>query len=270
MNIDLGLLQVRRVIFHDVPKRRSHAPDAGGPVLSEVESPITPGMRAYLRDRIVSSIGSSRSFEIQFDPSSTSPVPRHIQLLANDITVDLVNISQEIARHLYGIQTGINPPGLLAVIDCGLDSGNAISVLKIEREEGVRLDQQTVGGKKTYNIQHLHDLILTENTRLFKIALFVQVGDDIQAAACDFQRGYTVGRELADFFLRKFLGCLLAEDPEVQTKRFYEIAMEFFNAQLKGKPLQLAKVYGHLTSELSSEQPRINPKKFAENYLPAA
>jgi len=267
MKSDLGLLVVKSVIFHEVPHRTRK--DAGsGPVLSEVESPITPEIKAYLRDRVSRSLGSSKSFDIQFDLQSSSPVPGLKSYIAKPNPLDFVKISQEMATHLYTIQTGSNPAGLLALVDCEVASAPGVALLKIEKEEGARLQQELFGGKKTFNVLHFRDLILTENTRLFKIASFVRIGEDFDSAASDHQRGYTPHTEVADFFLRKFLGCKLLEDAHVTTKKFYEYAMGFLNANLKDEPVKLVKCINHLVSELSSEQGRIDPRKFAEKYLP--
>jgi hypothetical protein len=268
MKSDLGLLAVKSVIFHEVPHRTRK--DAGsGPVLSEVESPITPEIKAYLRDRVSRSLGSSRSFDIEFDPNSSSPVPALIKAyVAKATATEFVRISQEMAVHLYTIQTGSNPGGLLALVDCDVGSNPSVALLKIEKEEGARLQQDLLGGKKTFNVLHFRDLILTENTRLFKIASFVRTGEDFDSAASDHQRGYTPHTEVADFFLRKFLGCKLLEDAHVATKKFYEYSMDFLNTNLKDDPVKLVKCVNHLVSELSSEQGRIDPRKFAEKYLP--
>ena len=45
MKSDLGLLVVNKVIFHEIP-HRTRKEEGSGPVLSEVESPINPGIKA--------------------------------------------------------------------------------------------------------------------------------------------------------------------------------------------------------------------------------
>jgi hypothetical protein len=140
--------------------------------------------------------------------------------------------------------------------------------MKLEREEGVRLRQQNKGGKKTFDIQHLRDLILTQKTKIFKVALF-QPGDTmeaVEAIASDHQRGYYPKTEVADFFLKKFLGCTLIDDPEVITKRFYEASEGYFNEHISD-PIVRDKYYNHLVSELNSEKSIFSPQTFAQSYL---
>lgn len=272
MKSDLALLNIRKVIIHEVPKRaRDTGP--GGPILSEVESQIDSDLVVYIKKRVISSLKSSQAFDIVFDPTSTSPVPKLVlEHTAEGGKGNFVLASQQMAQHLYNIQTGTNPAGLLTVIDCSINGLEALGILKLEKEEGARIAQGLVGGKRTYDIKVLRDLILTEKTKVFKIGLFVQLGaslDSYDAAASDHQRGLYHRTEVADFFLKRFLGCRLTEEPEVSTKRFFEIAEEFLNEHVDD-PLRRVKYHNHLVSELTSETGAVAPKAFAQKFLVTA
>jgi len=52
-----------------------------------------------------------------------------------------VGHSQPMAQHLHSIQTGVNPGWLLAVIEYRVGTRTAFAILKLEREEGVRIEQ---------------------------------------------------------------------------------------------------------------------------------
>jgi hypothetical protein len=269
MRIELAFLEIRKVIIHEVP-RRMRSTEGGGPTLSEVESELDSELVLYIKKRMIDSLQSGQSFDIIFDPSATSPVPNLVrQYTAPEQRGTLVALSQEMARHLYSIQTGANPSGLLVVIDCTLQNSRGIGILKLEREEGARIAQQVVGGKRTYDIKLLRDLILTEKTKVFKIGLFIRTGDGndaFDAAASDHQRGLFARMEVADFFLRHFLGCKLTEEPEVSTKRFFEVAEEFINTHVDD-PVRRAKYHYHLVSQLTSEAATLSPRTFAAEYL---
>jgi hypothetical protein len=61
-------------------------------------------------------------------------------------------------------------------------------VLKLEREQGARVELAVTSGGRTFSVQHLRDLMLTERTKVFKVGLFVQTGADlasIDGAVCD-------------------------------------------------------------------------------------
>jgi hypothetical protein len=112
--------------------------------------------------------------------------------------------------------------------------------------------------------------VLTERTRVYKLALFVVTpdgGEDYDAAASDNQTGYGSYNEVASFFLSRFLGCKLRKEPEIATKHFYEATESFINEQVED-PVQRTQYYGHVVSEMMSQSPTISTEQFAETYLP--
>jgi len=267
MKLDqLGLLTVKGVIIHEVPQRSSKL-EGQKPTLSEVESPLTVEIRGMLRDRIIQAIASEKhGFDICWDPAATSPVPGLVKSYLTDPgKAAFVPPSQEMANHLYNSQPPISPSGLLIVVACTVDTLAGLAIIKIEKEEGARIIRQdTSTGKKTFDIRHYKDLILTPRTKVFKVALFVGDKDSCEARACDNQRAYTSYTELANFFLQRFLGCRMAEIPSISTKKFYENTALF-----KSDPERYARIYNHLVSELTSEKSSLSPKKFAEHYIPS-
>ena len=269
VHTDLALMDIHKVIIHEVPRHARHT-KGGGPILSEIESPLDADLKLYLRERIVGSLMSSQAFDVVIDPIGTSPVPGLISHhTAAGAVADFVAISQHIARHLYSIQGGANPAGLLAIIDCSVASARGLAILKLEKEKGARINQEDVGGKKTYNIRIVRDLILTEKTKVFKVGIFFRTGeqpDGFDAAASDHQRGLFHRMEVADFFLKQFLGCKLTEEPEISTKRFFEVTEQFINEQVEDA-VRRARYHNHLVSVLTSEQPTVSPRRFAEDFL---
>lgn len=262
----LSTLKVVRVIIHDVPYHAKR--DASSvPVLSEVESPLTGDLPLFFAERIKATVAGPSAFAVIVTPRSSSPVPKLIAALLKG-TPNFVRDSQEIARHLHAIQTGVNPGGLLAVIECVLSNqARAIAILKLEREEGVRLRQSKLGGKATFDLGHIRDLIFTEKTKLFKAGLFVRdPNGEIEAKVSDQQRGYLPRIEVASFFLGEFLGCQLREDPTVSTKHFFEATEEFLNTVI-ADPLDRANYHMHLISEITSQRSSLNPRDFANTYL---
>jgi hypothetical protein len=271
MKTDPGLLSVKRVIIHEVPQHSSKT-EGQKPTLSDIESPLTTEIRGMLRVRIIEAVGSEkRGFDIDWDPASTSPIPGLVKsYLADPSKTDFVLMSQQMANHLYSSQPPISPAGLVIVVECTLDPLFAIVIIKIEKEEGARIIRQDVsGGKKTFDIRHYKDLILTPRTKVFKLALFVGDKDNGEARACDNQRAYTSYKELADFFLQRFLGCRMAEIPSVSTKKFYENTSQFLSAHFRSDSEKYAQLYNHLVSELTSQKTSLSPKKFAEHFIPA-
>ncbi|MGD9116489.1 MAG: nucleoid-associated protein [Dehalococcoidia bacterium] len=267
MRIDLGRLHVEKVIVHDVPPR----PVGGGgepPVLSEIESPLTPELRNYFREKIIGTLDTA-AFDVIFDPDSLSPVPPLVLDNLGIQTADFVSMSRDVASHLYRMQTGVNPAGLLCVVQAEVVQQRAIAIIKLEREAGVRLQQEQLQGKSTFRLEHIRDLMLTEKTRVFKVGLFVQTGvtlESIEGAVSDNQRGYYPTTEVADFFLRKFLGCNLREAPEVTTKRLFHATEGFIHEEI-AEPEAKARYEIALLAELGSQAGTFDPRSFARAHL---
>jgi 37-kD nucleoid-associated bacterial protein len=271
MQSDLGLLKINNVILHDVPRHLKHAKkeENEGPILSEVESPMTGNTSLYFQSKVITSIQSPKALDITFDAESGSPVPALIKdYLANPKKSAFIKNSQAIAIHLYNIQGGQNPHGLLALVDCSVAKKTALAIVKLEREEGIRLKQTTVDNKKTFNFDFINDLIFTEKTKVYKVSLFIALDKElkhIEASASDNQAGY-FKQDLAKYFLSGFLGCMLLKAPTISTKKFYELSEQFFNEEVDD-PIKRTKYYNHLTSALTSQSDSLSPEKFAKSYL---
>lgn len=155
-------------------------------------------------------------------------------------------------------------------MDAVVGQRNAAVILKIERQEGLQLQQMNRNGLQTIGLEVLENLVLTEGTRLFKAALFHRTGagpDDFEGAACDSQKSVITADDVAKFWLR-FLGCELSERPRVRTARFFERVVDFIN-DVVTDPVQKNDLYEHLVSELKSQPRNLSPRRFMEEKVPA-
>ena len=267
--MDLSLLSIVKVIIHEVPRKQSASDDVT-PIYSEVESKLDSSLSLFFREKIITSAGSKNAFAVEFDPESQNMIPVVIKEYLVGQQTDFVTMSQNIAHHLGKCQTRVNPGGLLTVIDCMIEAKRALAILKVEKEDGVRLNQSNIGGKLTFNIHYLKDLLLTKKTKLFKIGLFIQSGPqigDIDSVISDYQRGLQTGIEVARFFLQSFLGCRLKEDPTISTKRFFEATEAFINTEILDSTEKRV-LHAHLISQMFSQSTTLNPESFAREYLP--
>lgn len=266
MRPNLGRLRIERIIVHDVPKR--FAGDESGPRLSEVESTLDAELRTFFQERIKKSLASA-AFDVMFDPETASPAPPLVFDQLGVRTMNFVDMSGKLAEHLYASQTGVNSAGLLTVVQAEIDGLPCLGVLKLEREAGVRLEETDQGGLRTFDIHHVKDLMLTDKTKVFKACVFVQNGADMETVAglmSDHQRGTLPRREVADFFLKKFLGCQLREAPEVTTKRFFSETQEFINKRV-AEPERKAQYLTALVATLNNNDPALSPAQFAATNL---
>ncbi len=155
--------RISSVMIHDVP--RGHD-DTTGLVLTDAPIELDDQLRNYFQSKIAESL-RKRGIAVAFDSFKDRTVYSAIGQILRDSN-DLVQQSQLIAQRLHAIQTGVNPPGLLVVIFGVDDDKPAVSILKLEREEGIRFQVNEVDGRRTVDLQFLRDLTLTNKTKVFK------------------------------------------------------------------------------------------------------
>lgn len=262
----LATLQIQRVIFHDIPRKVKGNDQA--PTLSEVECTINPGKIALLKDKLIRVLSSSAAYDLERNPQAESSMPQLVEsATAGGITPsEFVAASQAMAVALLEHQPGSASPGLLAVVSCTVGGLAGVALLKLEREEGAQLKLSDHGGKKTFEMDVLGDLVLTDGTKLFKSALFAHSGGGFGIIACDGQRSYTWNDELAQFWIR-FLGCKLREAPRITTKKFFDATLEYINTVVTEPELK-NDLYDCIISEMKSQKENFTPQKFIEDYIP--
>jgi hypothetical protein len=254
---------IESLIVHDVP-RRSPGDSNQAIVLSDVASEVDQSLKNFFRERTIRSL-NHQAYEVERDPNQTSPVPTHVIDLAGDPR-KLVPRSQEVARHLWSCQTAVNPAGLLILSLGTVEGAPAVSILKLEREDAIRVEPVGENGARSFNIAHLRDLMLGKNTRLFKASLFTVDGNQISGLVSDDQRGYDPQSEIAQFFLRRFLGCRLKLADDVSTKAFFEISQEWINRYVQDDAKK-ARYEVALLARMNAPTRTITVKSFAEESL---
>lgn len=265
---DLGLIHINRLIVHEVPRRylRSVA-SSTEPVLSEVDSPLQIDVRNFFQERLVGTLRAA--YEVEFDPSAESRVPGLVEGLLAEPLSDFVAVSQELAKLLHANQDGVNPGGLLTLMDLSIGERRGLAIVKLEKEEGARVRQAKVDGHTTFNVTHLRDLMLTKKTKVFKVGLFAPyIGEGgIEGLVSDTQKG--AGTTVAFFFLGRYLGCRLREVPEVTTKKFFDAMETFINEDVES-PEEKARYQIALVAELQNTHQSISPEGFANANIAAA
>lgn len=263
-------LNIENLIIHEIIKQNL-SEEKQPPIYSEIESPLDDEIRLFLKDRMTDTVGSSKAHNIIFDDSSSSTVPDLIKsLFAEEFdSANFVESSKEIASHLNQIQTGRSPGGFITIVNGKNLGQQIIGVLKIEREQGARLEQAERNGKKTFEITSVKNLVLSQNTRLLKIGVFYQNLDNGQIVGkiCDNQ--LTRKGEVASFFLNSFLGCKFMYDPSIQTKDFFRYSIQFIKEKIED-PITQNKYKLHLQSYISNQERVINPRTFATTNLEVA
>lgn len=264
--MDLGTFEMNKIIVHEVPKRLAHG-DSQPPELSEIESPLDAAVRGFITEKLKETL--NLAFEVVMQQSTESPVPDLISSLLGKNPIDFVEASVQMANHLYNSQHGAMSEGLLSLAAGEVDSRLCAVILKLEREQGTRFQSEVINGQRTFRLDNIEDLMLTDKTRVFKAALFFRPSDDddvIEGHVSDDQRGKSSGRGVADFFLHSFLGCDFKEEPNVVTRRAWDASETFINAKV-ADPVRQNKYQLALMAEMGSASPQFNSVNFANNYL---
>jgi hypothetical protein len=262
---DLAKIKIRRIIFHDVP----HNLRGGStkPELADAETQMDQRREQILKDRLVTALGSNAAHLVKSAGPSVVQDEIEKYTAKTHSAALFIQMSRQLAEHLFAQQSGATSSGLLCVIDLTSDSRAGLALLKLERERGAELEWQTLaGGKRAIQMSVLENLVLTEGTKLFKSAIFIrQSKSEIIAKACDSQSLSSSSIDLAQFWLR-FLGCNLVEDPRISTQRWFDATVQYLNENVTD-PVGKSSLYGHLVSELNSNKATVSPKKFAIDYV---
>lgn len=160
---------------------------------------------------------------IHEDTELSSPTPNLVRSLLEESADTFVADSAAIAQTLFQAQTANSPSGILIVATVQDAAHPSLVVLKAEHQEGMRLQRNEHDGH--FGLEHLNELIVGNNSRVYKIALLRIEGDLVFGQMVDQQNGVA----FADFFMSKFLGCRLSDNSELQTKQFMDSAMSFVN-----------------------------------------
>jgi 37-kD nucleoid-associated bacterial protein len=263
-------LKLSDVMVHKVPAKSDEG--AEGPVLSEAASPRDSNVFQFFRQRM-SGVMANRGLPIERDTATIEKDARVATVLDAVTTMlqdpsHLVTASQDIARRLYDEQDGRNPAGILVVALGDVDGLPCVGLLKLEHERGVQAEQEeNERGQLVFRVILHDDLLLTEKTAVFKSAIFRprSTHDHILVAeASDLQNQ----RDVAGFFLTRFLGCKLVDDPPEATRKYFDAAERYINAHVLD-PEKQARYEGALLAQMNSAVAHVDPDRFARENLDA-
>jgi hypothetical protein len=263
--LNLESFAIQSAVVHDVPHGGR---DDEEPVLTDAPITLDPTLISYFRGKIIKSLG--RGVEVVVDPDGAPCVRDCVSGILGD-EARLVELSRTLAIHLHTIQTGRNSSGLLTVLLGTIDEGSCVSILKLEREEGLRFKIDTdPRGRRTIDLELLRELTLTNKTKVFKTSLFLlpHAGDpmSMHGRVSDDQRARDDGVGVATFFLSTYLGCGLKTNPEKATLDFVQASERFFNSGVTN-PEKRGRYQVALLAAMQDNNLDIRPTDFATTNL---
>ena len=253
-------LALIETMVHEIPRGR-RTEDGEQLVLSSVPTPLNAQTDRFIREEMLSPLSGGR--EIVDTELERSAVPR----LAREVLLDnslLPDHSRAIALQLHETQTGAASAGVVMTSVATEDGTARFVILKAEHQEGVRLNHTGAGESIVFQVEHLTELIMAQNSRVFKIAMFW----------IDTATGKVFGRMVdkqngagyADYFLDEFLGCQLTQQAEKQVQSFVRALEKFVNSPSLS-PEKKTRYATAVVALLESPAPRIRPSQFIMDYI---
>jgi hypothetical protein len=263
--IDLQTITIEKAIVHDLPKHKKSETSIQANY-SEKDSVLTDGLKHFFKQKVVQALISDKAFKICYDEDNSSPVGYLVSDMLKTKCVDIVNSSKAIAKQLFEVQVGNNASGILVIMFGQISSHCACMILKLERDQGAQLQLNLK--THSYDIREVQDLMLTQKTKIYKVALFLLKSDfnvKFDGMVMDYQIDVKAKKEVVTFFIEKFLGCKAFEDPKITSQKFYNYTRAFIHTInddiLKAKYLQ------DLNSYVQKNSNTMNPKEFADDYM---
>ncbi|PKQ18681.1 MAG: hypothetical protein CVT68_02170 [Actinobacteria bacterium HGW-Actinobacteria-8] len=257
------MVSITRAIVHEVPAGK-YVPGGESAVrLSAAETILAVPTRRFVEDNMLDFALKSPRHVVQ-DPGSGSTTPSLALKILTNPKKHFVESSQHIARNLHEAQTGGSPSGIVIVALVQHAGETGLAILKAEHQEGMQLKEVDDHGAAHFDLEHLNELIIGNNSRVYKIALLFAAddGETVVGQMVDQQNGVA----FAAFFLGAFLGCRLAENAEIQTKSFVDSALNFANSD-DLEPATRARYATALVAYVQSPEQTFAAADFAQRFL---
>ncbi len=256
-------LTLDQTMLHEIPRGRQQASGGQQPLYSSAPTPLNADTDRFIREEMLQP-AFAFAREVVATEDYGSPVPDLVRAALNDST-QLADSSRDIADWMHKKQTNGSSAGVFMAALASSSSGPKFIILKAEHQEGVRLNHQTSGGSVVFEVEHLSELIMGQNSRVYKIALmWVNEDGQLVGLMVDKQNGAS----FADYFLQQFLGCDLTHRAEVQTEAFVKTVTAFINSPLLAEEKR-TRYATAAVAVLESPAPQLNPKAFIAEFMDA-
>ena len=270
-------LRVERLVVHEVFERaddRTAVPPTYATALEGLDADATDA----IRNRIVAAIASpAKCMQMTIAAAGPDSMCALMSELVDSDDAQFVSASRRAADLLTGAQRSrVIPGGILIVFTgtAGVPAKRLAGVIKAEVHTG--FTRESTAGVPA--LRFLKNLLLTAQTRLYKIGLFIE---DLPRGAEALPFGwsayvYDETLTLANrygaalYFYEGFLGTKFPESSARQTKQFHELTKNFIRST--GLP-EVEKVVLHnaLVTYLRADQaPTVSVAAFGDAYLPTA
>lgn len=250
-------------MLHELPRGRFK--EGGEEVVWSAEpTKLNVATDRFIREEMLAPALANNARPIMESASFGSPVPGLVREVLCDNSL-LATHSRQIAEHLHRTQMGGSPAGVFLASLAKVEAQQRFIILKAEHQEGVRLHHEMTGDSAVFEVEHLTELIMGQNSKVYKIAFFELGPDDlVKGLMVDKQNGAS----FADYFLQLFLGCDLTHRAELQVKEFVD-ALETLINQPGLSPEKRMRYSTAAVAILESPSPTLSPQQFIASFLDA-
>lgn len=268
-------LSINRVIIHEVFQRqddRAIVPPRCGNALVNLNQDALDA----LRDRVISAMGSaSRSMEMGIIHSGVDSAVSIAKKLVDADDVLFIVESKATADKLSTAQSRRDLPGGILVVfsgTAGYPAKRMIGLIKAETHNGFTRQTDPDG---TLLLCFLTDLILTPQTKLYKIGAFIESDPNAEEPIPAGWRAFiyddlmTGANRLkaAQYFYEAFLGCAFPETSARMTKTFHDLTKTFIKG-LDVSDERKTDLHNALVTYLKVDQgATVEVAAFAEKYF---
>ncbi|NVZ84728.1 nucleoid-associated protein [Pseudomonas yamanorum] len=265
-------LEFSRIVLHNVHKPEKKNEQTPPTLSSDLAILNSAGIK-LLQDRVSRALAvGAGSLAMGVKDKAPSSCYQYAKKLLDADDRDFITLSAAIAIHHTAIHTSQRWPGGTLVIISGFvdaDRKRCIVIIKAEQQTGFM--ERFEAGKIT--LDFLQNLILTPQTKLYKIGVFYEVtldgtdNTELHAHVFDSNIKSNDERQAAKYFYDAFLGLMIPENAVHRTKEFYVYTSEFIEntAQTPERKFDLQNaLYSYLKLEQSAT---IETAEFGKRYL---
>lgn len=265
---EVGNIKLGDTMVHEVPRGSKRANPDSAVILSKDLTPLDTKTDRFIRDQMLAPfIPGGRDIVAVPDPSRPDGTPEFetVPTLVKEMLADTSTLpehSRTIAEHMFASQVGAASAGIFmaSVGECGF--GPCVIIMKAEHQEGVRMRHHGVPGQVAFDVEHIGELIVGKNSKVYKIAmLWIREDGAVVGKMVDKQNGVAY----ADYFLHDFLGMDLRFNSEKLTRDLLDAATKHINANVE--PDKKVRYTRALVALLESPNDEVNANQFLTQFI---
>lgn len=266
---EVGNIKLGDTMVHEVPRgSRTTNPDLPV-VLSKDLTSLDADTDRFIRDQMLSPFLPSGRDIIAVPESGSDGNLAELEMVPKLVTELLADASRlpehsrTIAEHMFDSQRGAASAGIVVASVGSCSAGPCIIVMKAEHQEGVRMRHHGTPGQVSFDVEHISELIVGKNSKVYKIAmLWIREADGaVVGKMVDKQNG----AGYADYFLHRFLGMQLMFDAEKLTRDLLESATRHINANVA--PDKRTRYTRALVAMMESPEDKLSGTQFITRFI---